>query len=1387
MPEDIARIVFEENAWLRAPSAAIERSTPIVTAIRLHTKRCERDDRKNLFGKVQLHGSVGESALESALLPGAFESAPRPRGHVYYLATVGPRKWKNPFDGLDLAFLTAKKPTQPKKKQPSAKPAAAPRHSAASSVKKANSTKGSATPPPRSATPSSAVAPPKNIERKITLRIPQNGAAVKTDADGDDEREITALPPRPRAPSRTFSASSRATITLPGLKKTASKQSRRMDGLISSDESGSSDSEVEMAPVQSRPRGRKPPPLPLHAASPFLNQYSPRHSDHYLPSPGLPQSPMFGAPTPCPSHSLDNTTWTVRRDQDANAQFETSSSSSDDELRSDWGMASGVLLENGNGEDSFIWSPVEDESSIKEATDALRVLFPMRSPEEERDRDPMREPHLDTFPSASDTGSVAESTSTTTVHPHPKSRMGMKARECAAVPLTTWNGNSSPIASPSFRPATLPIDVSPTQHLSRLRDSFEPSEMDGMDIDNPVWVDETGEGPVKSPDDSFEDHLSSAGETTLEQEKQNDLFAWACEAAASRNQMHVKQEPEDYPSPLTTDDGSGGYTHESRASSAALETRSSSSSELELPELESMDGSRFDLQELLIGPESVTIDELEGWLPPNKEKTPRRKGKRDIGLSLANFDFGNGPIGVGNRQALLAFKGGPKLVRKRSSRSRRGGAATTSPTHATRSQLVDLAAFNATSPSELTDLDSDPADTDIDMIGTEELEHARAEAEAKEETSRKLAQERANRQRACLEACRALRPGSTSTCETMPPTPWLDHASPFDFANGWGHGSTESLSVCTPTPSVLSPVMLQSVAGLSIADTVSGPKFGVDPKHLVSPTFHPHMFGPPVPPFPAPPPMADHAIFNLEELVSQAEAAAGLAPPVVNNAKSSSIPTVPVPIAGNVPAPAQSQPQPQPLATVPECKLAAAEKKQKSKAEPPIPVATTTPAQSLPTVETKALLATPPPPPSLAPVVTTASTSAASSSANSPAPSTKSAGKPTLSNALYTPGDEGQYHGMVSILKHVCPGVLATVVDNIPVYVHVAGPIEPFGKVDVFRRLDSDFGTSSLSEQTLGAKLILAVNVTTLLIALGIPIAQHAKYINQADWDTKTHVTMAPSVQGHNYAPGVAGTWTRLSQAQELARQLGVEICDDTAGGIGNVLRDDLFQVFATMANLNPKHSPSDNFGCSTFLPEPLQDKAKKGAAAGAGAGADANNGSEPKSATALSTPTPVSASTSSSLASSSVNSKSTPNLTALSASAPSGPGLRKPQPTTATAKASLVRPTPSTPLDPGPQPKRRRATIVDGVAPKMSPIAAAAAPAPAASGSASQSPPTSSASTVPRILPAPAPAPATRRPPPKTGSAQAQQAAVAPMQKRATRASLGNIPSANTNPKAIK
>jgi hypothetical protein len=216
---------------------------------------------------------------------------------------------------------------------------------------------------------------------------------------------------------------------------------------------------------------------------------------------------------------------------------------------------------------------------------------------------------------------------------------------------------------------------------------------------------------------------------------------------------------------------------------------------------------------------------------------------------------------------------------------------------------------------------------------------------------------------------------------------------------------------------MLSPVMLQSVAGLSLGDTAD---FGVDPKHLVSPTFHPKMFGPPIPPFPAPH-FAPQPDFNLEEMVSEAEAAAGLLPPPVTNTNTVSPATAPIPI-----------PRVNVVPTVPEPHQAE---------EKPAPPAEATRITTPPPVETS--------------VPSTASTS--------PAPTAKlgtaiGAPKSALANTIYVPGDEGPYHGYVAILKNVCDGVLATVVDNIPVYVHVTGPFKGIGKVDVFRRLDSDFG-----------------------------------------------------------------------------------------------------------------------------------------------------------------------------------------------------------------------------------------------------------------------------------------------------------------------------------------
>jgi hypothetical protein len=67
------------------------------------------------------------------------------------------------------------------------------------------------------------------------------------------------------------------------------------------------------------------------------------------------------------------------------------------------------------------------------------------------------------------------------------------------------------------------------------------------------------------------------------------------------------------------------------------------------------------------------------------------------------------------------------------------------------------------------------------------------------------------------------------------------------------------------------------------------------------------------------------------------------------------------------------------------------------------------------------------------------------------------------------------------------------------------------------------------------------------------------------------------------------GTWVSLRHAQFIAQQVGDKRAKTAGDGLDNCLRDDLFQVFATMANLNPKHSPGLNFGISSVGHRHLQ------------------------------------------------------------------------------------------------------------------------------------------------------------------------------------------------------
>jgi len=94
---------------------------------------------------------------------------------------------------------------------------------------------------------------------------------------------------------------------------------------------------------------------------------------------------------------------------------------------------------------------------------------------------------------------------------------------------------------------------------------------------------------------------------------------------------------------------------------------------------------------------------------------------------------------------------------------------------------------------------------------------------------------------------------------------------------------------------------------------------------------------------------------------------------------------------------------------------------------------------------------------------------------------------------------------------------------------------------------------------------------------------QHEKHIYPDD--KPRHQTII----GTDHSPGVSGVWVSLAQAQGIAQSLtGVNVAENGDSPIGNILRDDLFHLFATMASLNPKHAPGVQFGLSTVC-FPLQ------------------------------------------------------------------------------------------------------------------------------------------------------------------------------------------------------
>ena len=718
-------------------------------------------------------------------------------------------------------------------------------------------------------------------------------------------------------------------------------------------------------------------------------------------------------------------------------------------------MSSSILI-RGTEEDEVkpLWSIEDEEAKVKEATDALRVLFPMSAEDDDVESDDNNQLNrLDNRPTPSDTSSVAESAATATVFRGPLKSADLSS----SLALTAWNGQSSPVASPNLRSAShlLPSTAdSPTQHLSRLNHSFDANDIE-MDMDD--WYED---GPVKADDSDGEyldaDSTSNLGDiATPEHDKKLHTAAWALEAAVSTS-FRVKEEVADYPSPLTTesDEVSAADYRASRASSSESHTPSSGLSEL--PPYEETEV-KPDIEEMMVGPESISMEELDGWMSSlaRTEKTPQRsrtvrKPRNDPSRSSGSW----GGIGVGSCTSQVhpaqSTKSTPAApVRRPSGRSGRRRRSSTRTPQTARSGADAPPTPPADTEIPIIQLAGD-YDMDCDAIGPDDLEAACAEAEAREEKHRRHCREKAEKQRALLEAyklkVREAQTAGRAPTDISPPAGW-DRVSPWSEATSGPWGSTDSLSV--QTPSALSPMALH-MSALSL-DT---PMYGsMNPTALISP------------------PLLPSAVGMMEEVLSQKEVDAVMSAvntpaqpsphPPVTSPKSTSATPVPIapmpasgaPVQGARPAhigqgnaksaapavraiaPATSEPQRKSPGSHGAAVTASQALSTAASTPIPVPVATASAPVSRVT--------TPPNPidPKKKPISPATAVSTPSSTASMPPPAKAPA--------------KGGVH-ITKITKTLCPGIDACVVDNIPVYSHVWE--DNGAKTTLLRRLDSDFG-----------------------------------------------------------------------------------------------------------------------------------------------------------------------------------------------------------------------------------------------------------------------------------------------------------------------------------------
>lgn len=875
-PDELASIAFD-NGWLRPPSVAVAPATMIQNAIRLHQSRCSKSSpaRKPLVIKYQLSGSMAETALEPALHPQAFEGQSRPKGPVWYLSPdVGRAKWRNPFAGIVVPKAPVRKPNAPK--QRSSKPASSKDSARGRGKKHRDST-------PASTTDTSSAQPPPRIK----LRLPA-AAGDAASQQGDESDAPSYTPGESRDTSRSQTVDSTAAFPSSNPSTPPPNRRRQRQSVFDSSDSDSS-SDDEAAP-RTRPSQRRLvlPAMAAGAGHRFTQPqrmsplgelfFSPLHTPSQLP-----QSLPNHSPFPC--HSLDNTIWGARRSIDDEPIGFDTSSSEDEEMRDpDWGTGSGVIVK---AEDEHLNAQLpegmkqqEVEAKVDATTNAMSKLFPYDEP-------PATGAifsELDNL-GTSDTSSLTDSTA---VAANLALQGKLKSATCSNV-LPVW-ALSSPVQSPNMAGRPLPaFETSPTSFFRTARD-WESRTM-AMDVDmehDESWLDESGQLPVHA-EESFSDLEvgSTVGDmTTPERDRALHTAEWA--QTTSALSMSIKQEPEDYyPSPAATSEHSSLLSEPSRESSVST----ASSPLSELPDLDSDSNDEEYAQEVLIGPESVHIDELDDWLPAvaKSERTPGRgrvRNRQDPQRSSW------GGIGVNNPFVPCPSTVGklvpPPLVRKRSQRSTRRTRST--PRKAERitpaPSPTEVVVINLSPRAEPADVLEPPSSDDMeldDAIGTAELEKAAAEAIAREEQHRARKRAAAEKQQreweeclrtfanACPEASTSTDSGSASPEEAVPSSVCASaQSSPWsEVSSHWG--STESISDMAPHQTTLSPLALQmtpivpaaDIAVMAMLAKASGPDamaldFTQEDIEAMAAQLSPPPAPPPLPAAPAPPSAASN-------------------------------------------------------------------------------------------------------------------------------------------------------------------------------------------------------------------------------------------------------------------------------------------------------------------------------------------------------------------------------------------------------------------------------------------------------------------------------------------------------------------------------------------------